>query len=67
MKTSAYIQVVGRFKQSGIGLASDDFGGELDPHGADLLGNPIGGLLYSNGMPSAKDNSTYMQVSSWNK
>ncbi|KZP14013.1 hypothetical protein FIBSPDRAFT_797146 [Athelia psychrophila] len=65
MKTSAYIQVTGLFDQTGIGLASNDTGGELDPHGADLLGNPIGGLVYSTGMPTG-DNKTYMQVTSWN-
>lgn len=37
----------------------NDTGGELDPHGADLLGNPLGIL--------SGDNSIYMQVSSWNK
>jgi hypothetical protein len=35
MKTSAYIQITGHFNQSGIGLAPNDTGGELDPHGAD--------------------------------
>jgi len=66
MKTSAYIQITGHFNQGGIGLASDDTGGELDPHGADLLGNPIGGLVYSSGLPSAKDNTTLLQATSWN-
>ena len=65
MRTSAYIQVTGQFDQTGINLNSADYGGELDPHGADLLGNPIGGLVYSTGMPTG-DNTTYMQVSSWN-
>lgn len=37
MKTKAYIQITGRFNQSGIGLTQDDTGGELDPHGADLV------------------------------
>ncbi|KAF8873485.1 hypothetical protein BD779DRAFT_1569969 [Infundibulicybe gibba] len=26
---------------------SDDYGGEMDPHGADLRGNPLGGIVYS--------------------
>lgn len=39
--------------------------GELDPHGADLLGNPLGGLVYSAGF--AADNKTLEQVISWNK
>lgn len=66
MKTSAYIQITGLFNQSGVGLQTNDTGGELDPHGADLLGNPIGGLVYSSGMPSG-DGTTLMQVTNWNK
>jgi len=61
MKTSAYIQITGHLNQTGVGLLTNDTGGELDPHGADLLGNPIGGLLYSSGLPSAKDNNTLLQ------
>lgn len=37
MKTSAYIQITGHINQSGIGLDPTDTGGELDPHGADLV------------------------------
>jgi len=66
MKTSAYIQITGHLNQTGVGLASNDTGGELDPHGADLAGNPLGGLVYSSGLPTAKDNSTEIQVISWN-
>lgn len=66
MRTSGYIQITGLFNQSGINLMANDTGGELDPHGADLFGNPLGGLVYSTGMPSG-DNTTYMQVTSWNK
>ena len=65
MRTEAYIQVVGLFNQSSINLDPTDGGGELDPHGADFLGNPLGGLVYSNGLPSG-DNSTYQQTESWN-
>ncbi|BEI81554.1 hypothetical protein CcaverHIS002_0207140 [Cutaneotrichosporon cavernicola] len=49
MRTPGYIQLVGVFDQTSVGLNSADTGGELDPHGADLLGNPLGGLFYSNG------------------
>jgi len=66
MKTSAYIQITGHLNQTGIGLLSNDTGGELDPHGADLAGNPLGGLVYSSGLPTAKDNTTLAQVTSWN-
>lgn len=65
MRTPAYIQVTGLFNQTGINLTPDDYGGELDPHGADALGNPLGGLMYSNGFASG-DNVTYVQTQSWN-
>jgi len=65
IKTPGYIQVTGLFNQTGIGLKTDDSGGELDPHGADLAGNPLGGLLFSNNLPSSKDNTTIMQVKNW--
>jgi hypothetical protein len=66
MKTSAYIQVTGRFNQNGIGLATNDTGGELDPHGADLAGNPLGGLVYSNSLPSLANNNSLVQAVEWN-
>ncbi|SCV74059.1 BQ2448_6491 [Microbotryum intermedium] len=37
MRTSAYIQFVGYLNQTGLGLQESDSGGELDPHGADLV------------------------------
>jgi hypothetical protein len=65
MRTSQYIQVTGLFNQAGINLAADDAGGELDPVGADQLGNPLGGLAYTTGF-TAGNTSTYEQVHSWN-
>lgn len=68
MKTPDYLQVVGFLKQELINLTPDDYGGELDPHGADLRGNPMGGLMYSNGFPSNNgNNGTYQQVIEWHK
>jgi hypothetical protein len=63
MRTPDYVQVVGFIDQSQINMAPDDFGGELDPHGADLRGNPLGGLVYSTAFSS--DNTTYEQVIEW--
>jgi len=73
-----YVQVVGFLDQSQVGLDPTDAGGELDPHGADEQGNPLGGLVYSNGfgMNAASFNSlvsggdftanqTYTQVIEW--
>lgn len=65
IKTPAYIQLVGYLNQTaGLNLAPEDTGGELDPHGADLLGNPLGGLFYSTGFANG-DNKTYVQTQSW--
>ena len=37
MKTKDYIQVVGFINQTEINMLPDDFGGEMDPHGADRV------------------------------
>jgi hypothetical protein len=37
MKTPAYVQVVGFIDQAQININSLDYGGEMDPHGADLV------------------------------
>ncbi|GAA6027411.1 hypothetical protein JCM8097_007842 [Rhodosporidiobolus ruineniae] len=65
LRTSAYTQWTGHIDMTALGLAADDTGGELDPHGADLAGNPLGGLVYSFGLPSG-DNKTEVQVIEWN-
>ena len=64
-KTSAYVQIVGFIDNTGIGLAANDSGGELDPHGADLQGNPLGGVVYSNATSDSTDGSL-VQVYNWN-
>jgi hypothetical protein len=65
MKTSAYIQIVGFIDNTAIGLDPSDSGGELDPHGADLQGNPLGGVVYSNGT-SDSSNGALTQALNWN-
>ncbi|TFY57510.1 hypothetical protein EVG20_g8518 [Dentipellis fragilis] len=57
IKTANYIQIAGFIDQTLLNMQGGDFGGELDPHGQDLRGNPIGGLMYSTGY--SKDNNTY--------
>ncbi|KIJ46855.1 hypothetical protein M422DRAFT_164675 [Sphaerobolus stellatus SS14] len=64
-KTPGYIQVRGFINNPGIGLDPSDQGGELDPHGADLQGNPLGGVVYSNGTTDS-DGHTLAQVFNWN-
>ncbi|KAG6855515.1 hypothetical protein H0H87_001783 [Tephrocybe sp. NHM501043] len=61
--TPDYVQVVGFIDQSKINIASGDTGGEMDPHGADLRGNPLGGLVYSNAYTSNKN--SFKQVIEW--
>ncbi|PPQ87412.1 hypothetical protein CVT25_008108 [Psilocybe cyanescens] len=66
VQTSAYIQVTGFIKNSGVGLDDNaGNGGELDPHGADLQGNPLGGVVFSNGTADS-DGHTLTQVLNWN-
>ncbi|KAH6906206.1 macrophage activating glycoprotein [Coprinopsis sp. MPI-PUGE-AT-0042] len=47
IRTPAYVQAVGYIDQTKINVLEGDWGGEMDPHGADLRGNPMGGLVFS--------------------
>ncbi|KXN83446.1 hypothetical protein AN958_01425 [Leucoagaricus sp. SymC.cos] len=60
IKTPGYAQVVGFIDQSFINLTPDDFGGEMDPHGADLRGNPMGGIVFSTAF-----NGQFGQIIEW--
>ncbi|TFK20392.1 hypothetical protein FA15DRAFT_129123 [Coprinopsis marcescibilis] len=51
--TPDYVQAVGFIDQTLINVLADDSGGEMDPHGADLRGNPMGGIVYSNAWTGA--------------
>ena len=66
MRTSDYIQVVGFIDQTKTNLRPDGTGGEVDPHGADLLGNPLGGLVYSTAW-SGSNATDYRQVIQWHE
>jgi hypothetical protein len=48
VRTHDYVQVTGVGDFTKINIKSGDEGGELDPHGANGNGNPIGGLVYGN-------------------
>jgi hypothetical protein len=63
MRTPDYIQIVGLIKQGQIYLAPNDTGGEMDPHGADQRGNPLGGLVFSKSF----NTTNYVQVVEWHK
>ncbi|WVF67809.1 hypothetical protein IAT40_002570 [Kwoniella sp. CBS 6097] len=48
IKTPSYVQIYGFWDGTKVGIVDGDAGGELDPHGAENLGNPIGGNVTSN-------------------
>lgn len=48
VQTPDYIQITGVGDLTKLNIPAGDNGGELDPHGADGNGNPIGGLVFSN-------------------
>ncbi|KAI0754238.1 hypothetical protein C8Q80DRAFT_1296968 [Daedaleopsis nitida] len=54
VQTPDYVQVTGVGDLTKINIAAGDEGGELDPHGADGKGNPIGGLVFSDAFGSMK-------------
>ena len=48
VKTPLYVQLMALGDFTRIGLPEGDEGGELDPHGATNMGNPVGGNVTSN-------------------
>ncbi|KAK0523900.1 hypothetical protein OC842_005997 [Tilletia horrida] len=60
VKTKAYVQVTGTGDFTKMNIVAGDDGGELDPHGADGNGNPIGGLVYTNAF-----GGQYQQIHQW--
>lgn len=48
VRTPHYVQVSGTGIFENIHISKEGGGGELDPHGEDGLGNPIGGLVFTN-------------------
>jgi hypothetical protein len=47
MKTPDYIQVVGFLDQAQVNINSTDYGGEMDPHGADLVSTQFHDVTWS--------------------
>ncbi|CAD6915499.1 unnamed protein product [Tilletia controversa] len=60
VKTPTYVQVTGTGDFTKINILAGDEGGELDPHGADGNGNPIGGLVYTNAF-----GGQFQQIHQW--
>ncbi|KAL7416299.1 hypothetical protein BDY24DRAFT_438827 [Mrakia frigida] len=48
IRTPLYVQIQGFFDGTKINIPYGDTGGELDPHGAQNQGNPVGGNVTSN-------------------
>ncbi|GAA6042270.1 hypothetical protein JCM8097_000607 [Rhodosporidiobolus ruineniae] len=72
MRTPNYVQVVGYINQQQINILPEDYGGEMDPHGADQRGNPLGGLVFSTAFGdnstsngTLADGTVYQQVVQW--
>ncbi|KIM23300.1 hypothetical protein M408DRAFT_332401 [Serendipita vermifera MAFF 305830] len=66
VKTPDYVQVTGLIHQTYLDIEVWDAGGELDPHGSDQRGNPLGGLLFTNAFASSNGNpNTYVQAVEW--
>lgn len=63
LKTPSYVQVSGTGDFTSIGIPRGDTGGEMDPHGADDLGNPIGGIMFTTANPSS--NGRPVQIREW--
>lgn len=61
VRTPHYIQISGTGDFSKMNVPKGDDGGELDPHGADGLGNPIGGIVI------AQTGAKREQIIEWNQ
>jgi len=57
-----YVQITGLIDQTKLNIIAGDYGGELDPVGADYRGNPLGGLMYST---IFSPNGTLEQIQHW--
>ncbi|GHJ88534.1 hypothetical protein NliqN6_4936 [Naganishia liquefaciens] len=61
VKTPTYVQLTGTLASGVMNIPVGDAGGELDPHGADSRGNPVGGLVFSNAFGGG-----LKQIHEWN-
>jgi len=64
IKTPDYVEVIGMIDQTALKIQATDSGGEEDPHGADMRGNPLGSLFYSSAF-GAGPSSAYKQAHEW--
>ena len=59
VQTPDFVQITGTGDLTKLNIPKGDEGGELDPHGADGNGNPVGGLVFSNAF------GTLEQIHEW--
>ncbi|TBU28064.1 hypothetical protein BD311DRAFT_739549 [Dichomitus squalens] len=67
VQTPDYVQVTGVGDFTKINIPQGDEGGELDPHGADGNGNPIGGLVFSNAFGSVTQMHEWTNFMAYNE
>jgi len=67
VQTPDYVQITGNGDWTKIGIPHGDAGGELDPHGADGNGNPIGGLVFGNSFGKWQQYHEWTSFMSWNE
>ncbi|KAH7100790.1 hypothetical protein BKA62DRAFT_771271 [Auriculariales sp. MPI-PUGE-AT-0066] len=64
LRAPSYVAITGFFtgNYENINIVKGDAGGELDSGGQDLRGNPIGGLAYSENLPSTPGAMTQSRI-----
>ncbi|CCA67406.1 hypothetical protein PIIN_01237 [Serendipita indica DSM 11827] len=67
VKTPDYVQITGAGDFTKIHIPAGDDGGELDNHGADGNGNPIGGLVYGNSFGPSQQYHEWSEFISYNE
>lgn len=61
VKTPGYLAFALNINGPLLYIQASDSGGELDPHGADARGNPIGSLMYTNAFGGSTSGETQAQ------
>lgn len=64
LQSDSFVQITGHGDFTRINVQKGDDGGELDPHGATGLGNPIGGLVWSRSVRGRE--GEWVQLPEWN-
>ena len=64
IKTNSFLEVRGEANFNNMHIDPSDEGGELDPHGANGSGNPIGGLVFTRNKKGSE--GKWVQLKEWN-